>query len=41
MRVEAVVAVGGFREDVIAGEEPELCAGCARPAGRSGVSTLR
>jgi GT2 family glycosyltransferase len=25
MRVEAVAAVGGFREDLIAGEEPELC----------------
>lgn len=24
-RVEALVAVGGFREDLIAGEEPELC----------------
>jgi GT2 family glycosyltransferase len=25
MRVDAVAAVGGFREDLIAGEEPELC----------------
>lgn len=25
MRIEAVLAVGGFREDLIAGEEPELC----------------
>lgn len=25
MRIEAVQAVGGFREDLIAGEEPELC----------------
>ncbi|MBA3597201.1 MAG: glycosyltransferase [Methylibium sp.] len=25
MRVEALAAVGGFREDLIAGEEPELC----------------
>jgi GT2 family glycosyltransferase len=25
MRVEALVAVGGFRDDMIAGEEPELC----------------
>jgi GT2 family glycosyltransferase len=25
MRVKAVEAVGGFREDLIAGEEPELC----------------
>lgn len=25
MRIEAVHAVGGFREDLIAGEEPELC----------------
>jgi GT2 family glycosyltransferase len=25
MRVEAVATVGGFREDLIAGEEPELC----------------
>ena len=25
MRVEALRAVGGFREDLIAGEEPELC----------------
>jgi GT2 family glycosyltransferase len=25
MRVDAVAAVGGFHEDLIAGEEPELC----------------
>ena len=25
MRVDALVAVGGFREELIAGEEPELC----------------
>lgn len=25
MRIEALQAVGGFREDLIAGEEPELC----------------
>jgi glycosyltransferase involved in cell wall biosynthesis len=25
MRVDALVAVGGFRDDLIAGEEPELC----------------
>lgn len=25
MRIEAVQAMGGFREDLIAGEEPELC----------------
>ncbi|MFL6660928.1 MAG: glycosyltransferase family 2 protein [Rhizobacter sp.] len=25
MRLEALAAVGGFREDLIAGEEPELC----------------
>jgi len=26
MRVEALASVGGFRDDLIAGEEPELCA---------------
>ena len=26
LRVEAFVAVGGYREDLVAGEEPELCA---------------
>jgi GT2 family glycosyltransferase len=34
MRVEAVAAVGGFREDLIAGEEPELCLRLRRNGGR-------
>lgn len=34
MRVEALAAAGGFREDMIAGEEPELCARLRRAGWR-------
>lgn len=34
MRVDAVRAVGGFRDDLIAGEEPELCLRLRRQGGQ-------
>ena len=36
MRVNALEAVGGYRDDLIAGEEPSCAFGCARRAGASG-----
>ena len=39
MRVRALEAVGGYREDMIAGEEPELCVRLRAAAGESGVWT--